>query len=140
MAYTINGIIQKIGDIESIPYRDKVFQKRELVLDCSYRNQFTGDLERPNYPKFEFTGDHVNDLDAFKSGDIVTVTFVLNGSRSEKNGMVRYFTNVNGYKIEKYQSRTFYKETSVLPDAKDDRPIHPLTYAPADPENDGLPF
>ena len=37
-------------------------------------------------------------------GDIVTVSFSLNGSRSKKDGQVRYFTNVQGYKIEKYQS------------------------------------
>lgn len=74
-------------------------------MDCSYRNQFTGQIERANYPKFEFTGNHVDDLNGFNMGDIVTVSFSLNGSRSEKDGQVRYFTNVQGYKIEKYQSR-----------------------------------
>lgn len=105
MAFQISGIIQQIGNTESIPYQDKVFKKRELVLDCSYRNQFTGQIERANYPKFEFTGNHVDDLNGFNTGDIVTVSFSLNGSRSEKDGQVRYFTNVQGYKIEKYQSR-----------------------------------
>ena len=105
MAFQISGIIQHIGNTESIPYQDKVFKKRELVLDCSYRNQFTGQIERANYPKFEFTGNHVDDLNSFNIGDIVTVSFSLIGSRSEKDGQVRYFTNVQGYKIEKYQSR-----------------------------------
>lgn len=105
MAFQISGIILHIGNTESIPYQDKVFKKRELVLDCSYRNQFTGQIERANYPKFEFTGNHVDDLNGFNMGDIVTVSFSLNGSRSEKDGQVRYFTNVQGYKIEKYQSR-----------------------------------
>lgn len=105
MAFLINGIIQQIGNTESISYQDKVFKKRELVLDCSYRNQFTGQIERANYPKFEFTGKHVDDLNGFNIGDIVTVSFSLNGSRSEKDGQIRYFTNVQGYKIEKYQSR-----------------------------------
>lgn len=105
MSFQISGIIQHIGNTESIPYQDKVFKKRELVLDSSYRNQFTGQIERANYPKFEFTGNHVDDLNGFNMGDIVTVSFSLNGSRSEKDGQVRYFTNVQGYKIEKYQSR-----------------------------------
>lgn len=105
MAFQISGIIQQIGNTESIPYQDKVFKKRELVLDCSYRNQFTGQIERANYPKFEFTGNHVDDLNGFNTGDIVTVSFSLNGSRSEKDGQVRYFTNVQGYKIEKYKFR-----------------------------------
>ena len=97
MAFQISGIIQHIGNTESIPYQDKVFKKRELVLDCSYRNQFAGQIERANYPKFEFTGNHVDDLNGFNIGDIVTVSFSLNGSRSEKDGQVRYFTNVQGY-------------------------------------------
>ena len=105
MAFQISGIIQHIGNTESIPYQGKVFKKRELVLDCSYRNQFTGQIERTNYPKFEFTSNHVDDLNDFNIGDIVTVSFSLNGSRSEKDGQVRYFTNVQGYKIEKCQSR-----------------------------------
>ena len=105
MAFQISGIIQHIGNTESIPYQDKVFKKRELVLDCSYRNQFTGQIERANYPKFEFIGSHVEDLNNFNPGEIVTVSFSLNGSRSAKDGQVRYFTNVQGYKIEKYQSR-----------------------------------
>lgn len=82
MAFQISGIIQHIGNTESIPYQDKVFKKRELVLDCSYRNQFTGQIERANYPKFEFTSNHVDDLNGFNIGDIVTVSFSLNGSRS----------------------------------------------------------
>lgn len=105
MAFLISGIIQQIGNTESISYQDKVLKKRELVLDCSYRNQFTGQIERTNYPKFEFTGNHVDDLNGFNIGDIVTVSFYLNGSRSEKDGQVRYFTNVQGFKIEKFQSR-----------------------------------
>lgn len=74
MAFQISGIIQQIGNTESIPYQDKVFKKRELVLDCSYRNQFTGQIERANYPKFEFAGNHVDDLNGFNMGDIVTVS------------------------------------------------------------------
>ena len=115
MAFQISGIIQHIGNTESIPYQDKVFKKRELVLDCSYRNQFTGQIERANYPKFEFTGNHVDDLNGFNMGDIVTVSFSLNGSRSEKDGQVRYFTNVQGYKIEKYQSRYNQQQVEIRP-------------------------
>ena len=115
MAFQISGIIQHIGNTESIPYQDKVFKKRELVLDCSYRNQFTGQIERANYPKFEFTGKHADDLNGFNIGDIVTVSFSLNGSRSEKDGQVRYFTNVQGYKIEKYQSRYNQQQSGNQP-------------------------
>lgn len=105
MAFQITGIILHIGNIESIPYKDQVFNKRELVLDCSYRNQFTGQIERPNYPKFEFTGNQVEEVNGYKNGDIVTVSFSLVGSRTMKDGQARYFTNIRGFKIEKYQTR-----------------------------------
>lgn len=151
MAFQISGIIQQIGNTESIPYQDKVFKKRELVLDCSYRNQFTGQIERANYPKFEFTGNHVDDLNGFNIGDIVTVSFSLNGSRSEKDGQVRYFTNVQGYKIEKYQSRYNQQRggnqtaqqaamESVRNAAASASNFPPAVDANGNPINDDLPF
>lgn len=106
MAFKISGKIVSIGDIEQIPYQGNVFKKRELVLDCSKRNQFTGEVEFPNYPKFEFTGNHVDDLNGYESGQIVTVSFDLSGRRVDKGGKISYFTNVQGFKIELYQSRT----------------------------------
>lgn len=136
MAYTIDGSIQKIGEIENIPYGDKVFRKRELVLDCSYRNRFSGDLERPNFPRFEFTGDHVDDLNFYKKGDIVTVTFVLSGSRTEKGGVERYFTNINGYKIEPYRSS---RKNNITDELK--RETAKAIVEPTKAEsNDDLPF
>lgn len=104
-AFQISGIIHHIGNTESIPYQDKVFRKREVVLDCSYRNQFTGEIERSNYPCFEFAGNSTDDLDKYNTGDIVTVSFVFNGRRTEKDGQVRYFTNIQAFRIERYQTR-----------------------------------
>ncbi len=115
-SFQVSGRILHIGNTESIPYQDKVFRKRELVLDCSYRNQFTGEVERPNYPCFEFTGNGVDDLSGYNAGDIVTVSFVLNGRRIEKDGQVKYFTNVQGYRIERYQTRrTSLQQTGSNP-------------------------
>lgn len=110
MAFQISGIIAHIGNTEEIPYRDKVFRKRELVLDCSKRNQFTGQVEFPNFPKFEFTSNHVDDLNNYKIGDIVTVSFDLSGRRSEKDGQVSYFTNIQGFKIEYYQQGRYNQQ------------------------------
>lgn len=113
MAFQISGIIAHIGNTEEIPYRDKVFRKRELVLDCSKRNQFTGQVEFPNFPKFEFTSNHVDDLNSFKIGDIVTVSFDLSGRRYEKDGKVSYFTNIQGFKVEYYQQERYNQQQGV---------------------------
>lgn len=113
MSFQINGIIAHMGNTEEIPYRDKVFRKRELVLDCSKRNQFTGQVEFPNFPKFEFISKHVDDLNNFKIGDIVTVSFDLSGRRSEKDGQVSYFTNIQGFKIEYFQQGRYNQQQGV---------------------------
>lgn len=102
MAYTITGKILVIGNIESIPYQDKVFRKRELVLDASRFNSMTGE-QYPNFPKFEVTGTHVDELSSFQVGQLVTVTFAISGRHSVKNGQVGYFTNLQAYKFELYQ-------------------------------------
>lgn len=101
MANTITGKILMIGQTEVIPYQDKTFYKRELVLDASRFDQYSGQ-KFENYPKFEFTGNNCMQLDQFQIGQVVTVSFVLSGRRVEKNGMVTFFTNVAGYKVEPY--------------------------------------
>lgn len=101
MANTITGKILVIGQTEAIPYQDKTFYKRELVLDASRFDQYSGQ-KFENYPKFEFTGNNCSSLDQFKIGQVVTVSFVLSGRRVEKNGQVSFFTNVTGYKVEPY--------------------------------------
>lgn len=103
MTNTITGKILAIGDIESIPNRsgDKTFKKRILVLNCT-RSNFGEVFE--NYPSFEFTGKHVDDPTAFKVGDIVTVSFVVQGNRYKKeNQPEKFFNTIVGYKIEYYR-------------------------------------
>ena len=91
-----------IGELENVPYQDGVFHKREVVLDCSRFDTMTGE-KKENYPKFEFTGKHVDDLNNYQVGQFVTVSFVLSGRRVEKDGKTSYFTNITAYKIEPYQ-------------------------------------
>ena len=91
-----------IGEVENIPYQDNVFRKREIVLDCSRFDTMTGE-KKENYPKFEFTGKHVDDLNNYQVGQFVTVSFLLSGRKVEKDGKTSYFTNITAYKIEPYQ-------------------------------------
>lgn len=98
----MTGRILVIGEKESIPSKssDKTFNKRVLVLNCS-RSYYGEDYE--NYPSFEFTGKHIDDPLAFKVGDIVTVSFVIQGNRYKKGSdPEKYFNTIAGYKIESY--------------------------------------
>lgn len=106
MTNIITGKILAIGDMESIPNKsgDKVFKKRILVLNCT-RSNFGEVFE--NYPSFEFAGKHVDDPTAFKVGDIVTVSFFVQGNRYKKeNQPEKFFNTIVGYKIEYYRTGT----------------------------------
>ena len=100
MANTITGRILVIGNTESIPYQDKIFYKRELVIDASRYDQWSGQ-KIENYPRFELSGNNCMILDSFKEGDLVEVSFYLSGRQSGKDGIVKYFTNIMAYKVEK---------------------------------------
>lgn len=98
----MTGRILVIGEKESISSKssDKTFNKRALVLNCS--RSFYGE-EYENYPSFEFSGKHIDDPLAFKVGDIVTVSFVIQGNKYKKgNEPEKYFNTIAGYKIEAY--------------------------------------
>ena len=93
-----------IGNVEEIPSKrgGEPFKKRVVVLNCTHSNY--GDVYE-NYPSFEFSGKHVDDPAAFAVGDIVTISFALQGTKYQKsaNDPVKYFNTISGYKIEKYQ-------------------------------------
>lgn len=99
----MTGRVLKIGEIEEIPSKNggESFKKRTVVLNCTH-SDFGKVYE--NYPSFEFTGKHLDDPMAFKVDDIVTISFVLQGTRFQKdNQPEKFFNTVSGYKIETYQ-------------------------------------
>lgn len=103
MANQISGKVLIINDAISIPTRSgNTFTKRQIVLDASHYDPMTGQ-KFENYPAFDFVGNRVNELDNFKVGDLVTISFALNGRPFDKDGKTIYFTSVTGYKIEPYQ-------------------------------------
>lgn len=104
MANTMTGRVLLIGNVEEIPSKSggEPFRKRVVILNCTHMNY--GDVYE-NYPSFEFSGKHVDDPEAFAVGEIVTISFALQGTKYQKsaNDPVKYFNTISGYKIEKYQ-------------------------------------
>lgn len=153
MANQVIGKVQYIGNTEAIPYGDKTFYKRELVLDASRYDQYSGQ-KFENYPKFEFTGNNCAQLDQFQVGQVVTVSFTLSGRKSEKNGVTNYFTNITGYKVEPYvreqQAQGYTSPSAPIPSASPAQVAQPQPQAPFPPaldengnpitDGDGLPF
>lgn len=105
MRNEITGKVLAIGQPLQLPSKEpnKPFVKRELTLDCTRHDPYTGERSRyENTPMLEFAGDICGELDNIKVGDIVTITFEVVGSKyvDKTTKAVRIFTRIRPYKIE----------------------------------------
>lgn len=109
MPNTLTGRIDRIGPTVQIPSQKggTPFFKRELTLNAMRYDPNTGEpVTSENFPTFEFDGERCAELDRYQPGDVVTVSFNLNGRKyTDRDGKERYFTTVRGYKIESRQQR-----------------------------------
>lgn len=107
MANTISGKVHKITEVQAIKGKTgKSFYKRLLVIDAKRYDTVTGEPMFDNYPSFEFSFEAMKQLDSFKPGDAVTVSYDINGREvKDENGNVRYFNSIRGYKVEPYGSK-----------------------------------
>lgn len=132
----MTGRVLLIGNVEEIPSKSggEPFKKRVVVLNCTHSNY--GDVYE-NYPSFEFSGKHVDDPAAFAVGEIVTISFALQGTKYQKsaNDPVKYFNTISGYKIEKYQSCQTQQQAPPPP-----QPQGAQSPAPQPGKDDDLPF
>lgn len=103
MANKVIGRVLKIFDTNEIKSKksDSVFYKREIVLDCTKYDVFTGERGYENLVSLEFVGDKCSLPNSFKPGQIVSVSFELQGSKfTDKDGNEKYFTRARAYAIE----------------------------------------
>lgn len=148
MANTITGKLYKIGAVETIPSKDgsKSFTKREIVIDATRFDPYTGQRGMENMPMLEFSGDKCAELDSFRVGEVVTVSFDLTGVRyNDKDNNERFFTRIRAYRIERRQQ---VNASAPQPMAAQP-PMQPAqqAYQPTTPpmfdvpkDNGGLPF
>ena len=140
MANAITGRIHRITPEQTITGKSgKTFTKRTLILDAARYDTHTGEKKYDNYPSFEFSGDGMKILDAFKEGELVTVSFDLNGRelKDEQTGEVKYFNSIRGYKVERYGDVEAKAQQAPAPNAGNEQQT-----ATVQPQqgNDGLPF
>lgn len=118
MALQVTGKVYSVGQTVSIPAKNgQPFLKRELVLDITRFDPYTGERSQyENFPMFEFSGDKCKELDGLKTGQVVTVSFELQGSFFKgQDGQDKNFTRVRAYKVEVRQ-----------PQAQPQQPQQPL--------------
>lgn len=100
--YNIVGKLEVIGQPVPIQGRNGTFYKRDVVLDCSWYSRENGE-KYDNHPIFEFVGDQVNIPAMYQVGMKVTISFVIQGNSSDKDGQRSYFNKLVGKNVVPYQ-------------------------------------
>ena len=108
MANQLTGKIIYIYPSQQIPSKDgtKTFVKRSIVIDCTRFDPHTGERLFENTPMLEFIGDRCAELDKYQVGQVVTISFDVQGTRyRNKDGVEQIFTRVQPYRIEPRQTQ-----------------------------------
>lgn len=94
--------------IQSTKEQGKTFKRRQLYMDCSRYDGLTGERLDENYPLLEFGGKALEQLNQLvgtgvKKGDLVCVSFVVDGVAYEKDGKKQVMTKVRPIGIARWQ-------------------------------------
>ena len=108
MANTKSGVVLAVGQPQQLTSSGgKTFIKRSLYVDCTTFDPYTG--QRSQYENkilFDFMGGKTSLLDNIQVGQVVTVSFDLQGSElREQDGRVKYFVHVRPFKVEVRQAQ-----------------------------------
>ena len=124
MNYEVTGKLILKEDIQQVTAS---FQKRDFVIEVeNERNPQWND-----FIKVQLTQDRCDLLQNVSEGELIKVHFNLRGRKWEKDGKVSYFTNLEGWRIEKV---TVENEVPAMPEYKVED-IPPIEGSP-----DDLPF
>ncbi len=124
MNYEITGKLIVKDDIQAISDR---FRKRDFVLEVE--NERNPDWN--DFIKVQLTQDRCDLVENMDINDMVKVSFNLRGRKWENNGQTSYFTNLEGWRVEKV--------SGSVPDAPAFKPIAPPVEVPGS-EVDEMPF
>lgn len=109
MANQIIGTIASIGQTQNLTSKNgNAFQKRDVVISVRRFDPNTGEpvTDWENTPKLSFIGEKCRDLDRFQVGQVVSISFDLQGRKYENaNGVTDIITEARPYKIEHYGQR-----------------------------------
>ena len=113
MANSIIGKVLSIGQTNNVSTKGE-FLKRDLALDCTRYDSLTGE-PRENYVQLSFQGKHCALLDDFKPGELVEVSFILNGRKYDGGNGEKIITDIVGYKIERRGKQQPKEEATPAP-------------------------
>lgn len=123
MQYELTGTLKLKKDEQKV---SDTFKKREFVVTDNSSNY-------PQHILFQLKQDKCRILDNYNPGDEVKVSFFISGREWNKDGVVKYFTSLDAWRIdgvEKGSSSNSQESTSYATEAA----------LPATEEQDDLPF
>lgn len=147
MPNQITGRLVYIGQPQEIPSKNggNPFVKREFILDATTHDPYTGGRSQyENILPLEVSGDKCAELDNYRVGDVITVSFALQGREwTNQDGQVKRMVSIRCYKLESrrpaYQPvQATVQQPSYQP-APEPRPFPPAVDANGEPK-DNLPF
>jgi hypothetical protein len=116
----IKGTVKQVMDTVVVSEK---FSKRDLIITDDSNEKY------PQHIAIQFTQDRVSILDGLAPGDEVDVSINLRGREwtSPKDGVVKYFNTIEGWRIESAGSGSGAPQASVGVDSNGN-------------SNDDLPF
>lgn len=125
MNYEVTGRLIVKDDVQAISDR---FKKREFVIEVE--NERNSDWN--DFIKVQLTQDRCDLVENMNINDMVKVSFNLRGRKWENNGQTSYFTNLEGWRIEKVSQNN--NNTPPVPE------FSAAEIPAAESEVDDLPF
>lgn len=147
MANQITGRLVYIGQPQEIQSKSggNPFVKREFILDATTHDPYTGERNQyENILPLEVSGDKCSELDQFRIGDVITVSFALQGREwTNQDGQVKRMVSIRCYKLEARRPTHQPAQATVQQPAYQPAPepqnFPPHVDAAGNPEDD-LPF
>lgn len=125
MNYEISGKLIFKEDTQHISER---FQKREFVIEVENEKN----PQWNDFVKIQLIQDRCDLLENIALNETIKVYFNVRGRKWENKGQVSYFTNLEGWRIEKVQNQA----SDAIPPV----PEYAVEDIPPMPEADDLPF
>lgn len=142
MALEITGKLHEVFPTQKI---SDTFSKREFVLEIS--EQAANGMTYTNYASFQLVNNQCAVMDQFQVGEQVKVNFNIRGNRWEKDGQVRYITNLNAWRVERPGMTNNYPQGGYQQAPQQGTPQNNSFNQPAPPfgndngsSDDDLPF
>ena len=151
MSNQITGRLIEIGQTVQIPSKTggSPFLKREFLLDATPHDTWTGERSQyENIVPLEVSGDKCAELDNFSVGDIITVSFALQGREwTNQDGQTKRMVSIRCYKIERRNQpgQVAPTQQAAPPQPKPQYQAPTQHFPPqvnvnGNPDNDPLPF